>query len=87
MGLVEDLKIGSDVNPRVRDMLRNMADILNGDGYQRKIYANAPTVSDSGFDGEKRHVVTGSVLRLYLYANKQWWKSDATQTSGWSAVT
>ena len=87
MAIIDDFKLGKNVDARVRDMLSQITDILNNDGYQRKVYANSPSKSDPGFQGEKRIVITGTVLRLFLYASSQWWKSDATQTTGWSAVS
>ena len=85
--LVNDYKLNkADASPRLQQLLREMIDILNNDGYQRKVYTSAPTSGSPGIEGEKRVVVSGATLREYMYANGQWWKSDPAETSGWSAV-
>ncbi len=87
MAFVGDYKLSKkDASPRIQQIIQEIVDILNTDGYQRKIYANAPTSTSPGYEGEKRIVQTGATLREYMYASAQWWKSDNTQTSGWSTV-
>lgn len=87
MGLVGDFKLRKrDVSPRLQQIIADIIQILNEDGYQRKIYSAAPTSSSPGYEGEKRLVRVGATLREYVYEGAAWWKSDNTATTGWSQV-
>lgn len=76
--LVTDIKLGKkDVSPRVQQVLSEIIEILNEDGYQRKKYAQAPTSASAGVEGEKRIVQTGANFWDYAYASGSWWYSSA----------
>lgn len=83
---VQDYKLPKSVPRPVQEMLLEIVDILNNDGYTRRIYTTAPTSASPGFVGEKRMVLTGAVLREYIYTSGGWYKSDNTASTGWSAV-
>lgn len=83
---VSDYKLPKTVPRQVQEMLLEIVEILNNDGYQRRVYAQPPTSGSPGFIGEKRLVLSGAVLREYIYTASGWYKSDATATTGWSAV-
>ena len=85
--LVDDFKIPRTVPRPLLDMLDQIVEILNNDGYQRKVYTTDPTTSSAGIEGEKRIVVTGATLKEYLYASDQWWESDGTAAGGWSQLS
>jgi hypothetical protein len=83
---IDDLILPKTVAKQVREVLGQVVEILNNNGYERKVYTSAPTSTSPGFEGEKRVVITGATLREYMYGSGQWWKSDSTAASGWSAV-
>ena len=85
--VVEDIILGKDVDPRIRRLFDQIVQILNEGQYEQKTYANAPTVSSPGFEGETRNVITGATFTQYKYAGGFWWYSDATVASGWSKQT
>lgn len=82
MPVVSDIKLKKDVNVRVRQMLKEITDILNEGGYEEKIYTTAPSSTDPGFEGETRLVKTGATVRVYKYISSSWWYSGTyTQVS------
>ncbi len=75
---VDDIKLTKqDASPRLQQLIMEIVQILNEDGYQRRIYATAPQADSTGFEGEKRVVQVGSTLREYVYANGKWWMSTS----------
>ena len=71
MSIVGDFKLRKrDASPRVQQIIADIVQILNEDGYQRKIYAAAPTSSSPGYEGEKRLVRVGATLREYVYEGR-----------------
>ena len=87
MGDVSDIKLNKqDASPRLQQVISEIVEILNQDGYQRKTYSSAPTSTSPGFEGEKRTVIEGVTLTEYKYNGGQWWYSDATVVTGWSKL-
>lgn len=73
---IEDYKIPKTVDPRVRQMLQEIVDVLNDGGYENKVHTSTPSSSSPGFEGENRFVVTGATMREYKHANGSWWYTD-----------
>ena len=75
--LVTDYRLPKTVDSRVRVMMENIVQILNGGEYESKIVSATPTLGDPGFEGEVRHALTGATLRKYIYASGNWYYTDA----------
>ena len=84
--IIDDVVLGKNVDPRIKRLLDQIVQILNEGQYEQKTFANAPTTSSPGFEGETRNVITGSVFTQYKYASGSWWYSDATVSNGWSKL-
>jgi len=73
--IVDDIKLKHGTDPRLRQVLSQVVEILNTGSYEQKVYTSAPSAGDPGFEGEVRKVKTGAVVREYTYIDGNWYYS------------
>ena len=71
------MKLPSDLDPRLREMLNQINQILNEGQYQEVVTTQPPVAGSPGQEGEVRIVVTGGVMKVYKYGSGAWWASES----------
>ena len=75
--IIDDVKLPSNLDPRLREMLSQINQILNEGQYQETVTTQPPVAGSAGQEGEVRIVVTGGTMTVYKYASGSWWSSEA----------
>lgn len=74
--LVDDFIVAGETGPKTRTMLEQISQILNEGLYEMKIFAQPPTATAPGTEGECRIVNLGATQRIFIYGGSKWWYTD-----------